>query len=147
MTLSTQAKGDNRPHRDQCITDEKDRGGVAGHFQPLDGRGITDEDAAHTHGDTEIVEQVGHGNETRSHQRNAAQAAHQPNRHAHRNLRSESVDDGVKVRRADIGESEPLPARQETWGMELDAGHERQNGARQQPGETAQEKEKHRYAA
>jgi hypothetical protein len=31
--------------------------------------------------------------------------------------------------------------------MELDAGHERQNGAGQKPRQTAQEKEKHRYAA
>ena len=111
MSLGPQAEGDNRPDRDQRVANKKDRSGIARHFEPLDGRGITHQDSAHTHGDANIVEQVGHGNQTGSHQRNAAQAAHQPNRHTHRNLRGEPVNDRIEVSRTDIGKSKPFPTR------------------------------------
>ena len=145
VTLSPQAEGHNRPNRDQSVADEKNRSRIARHLQPLDGRGITDQDSAHAHGDANIVEQVGHGDQTGSHQRNAAQAAHQPDGHTHRNLRGEPVDDRVEVSRADIGKSEPFPARQETRGVELDTRHQCQNGAGQKPRQPTEEKEEHRH--
>ena len=145
MALGPQAEGDNRPDRNERITNEKNRSRIARHLQPLDGRGITDQDSAHAHCDANIVEQVGHGDQTGSHQRNAAQAAHQPNGHTHRNLRGEPVNDRVEVSRADIGKSEPFPARQETRGVQLDTRHQCQNGAGQKPRQPTEEKEEHRH--